>query len=128
LYTDNKTVEACAEWVSAFYSHLAKKPSKHNIGSAWFRHLTLTSGLLDPKPQPVQNRKERGWPKARLFISHTKKWSYWRVESAPTRAHVVSREWPHLTRVCQTHDSIPVKVPNHSMRQLQPYFCIRQGQ
>jgi len=26
LYTANKTVEACAEWVSAFYSDLAQNP------------------------------------------------------------------------------------------------------
>jgi len=26
LYIANKTVEACAEWVSAFYRHLAQNP------------------------------------------------------------------------------------------------------
>jgi len=35
---------------------------------------------------PLQNLEERGWPQAHLFTSHTKKWSYWRAESAPTPA------------------------------------------
>ena len=43
---------------------------------------------------------------APIYKSH-KKWSYWRVESAPTCAYVVSREWPHITRVIVTHVSIP---------------------
>jgi len=43
---------------------------------------------------------------APIYKSH-KKWSYWRVESAPTRAYVVSRGWPHMTRVTVTHVSIP---------------------
>jgi len=36
--------------------------SNHKEGSACVSHLTLTitSGLLDPKPPPLQNRKERG--------------------------------------------------------------------
>jgi len=36
-----------------------------------------------------------------IYKSH-KKWSYWRVESAPTRAYVVWRGWPHMTRVTVT--------------------------
>jgi len=47
------------------------------VGSAWPEITTFT----------LQNRKERGRPHAHLFTSHTKKWSYWRVESAPTRAY-----------------------------------------
>ena len=84
-------------------------PFNHNVGLAHPCHVTLilSSGQPDPNSLPVQNRKERGSPQAHLFTSHTKTWSCWRVESAPTRAYVVSREWPHLTRVCQTHDSIP---------------------
>jgi len=49
------------------------------------------------------------------ITSHTKTWRYWRVQSAPTSASVVSREWPHLTRVWQTHDSIPGQVRDVSV-------------
>jgi len=40
------------------------KPSNDNVGSAWFRHFTLTSGLLDPKPLPLQNLS-KSWTTAR---------------------------------------------------------------
>jgi len=91
LNTANKTVEACAEWVSAFWrstpiNHnagpvcLLPPHINHNVGSAW---LELVANSLLCKID-----KNRGWPQAYLFTSHTKKWSYWRVESTPTRAYV----------------------------------------
>jgi len=42
-----------------------------------------------------------------LIYKSNKKWSYWRVESAPTRDYVVSRGWPHMNRVIQTRASVP---------------------
>ena len=43
-----------------------------------------------------------------IYKSH-KTWGFWRVESTPTSASVVSCEWPFLTWVWQTRDSIPDK-------------------
>jgi len=58
-----------------FTTTWCKIPSNHNVGSAWKRHLMLiiSSGLPDPNSLPVQNRKNRGWPQAHLFTSHTKR-------------------------------------------------------
>jgi len=43
---------------------------------------------------------------APIYKSH-KICSYCRVEIAPTRAYVVSRGGPHMTRVTVTHVNIP---------------------
>jgi len=56
---------------------------------------------------PLQNLEERRWQQVHLFTSHTKTWSYWRFESAPTCSYVVSCERPHLTWVTITHVSVP---------------------
>jgi len=75
-----------------------KTPSNHNVGSAWKRHLTLTltPGQRDPNSWRTRSfaKSKKVWMTASspIYKSH-KKLSYWRVESAPTRAYVVSRGW-----------------------------------
>ena len=113
LYTANTTVEAYAEWVSALYSHLALKPP---LTITWVKRTFATSNWPYRRVSVTRTRDElapfakskRAWMTAGapIYKSH-KKWSYWSVESAPTRDYAVSRGWPHMTRVTMTHVSIP---------------------
>ena len=91
LYTANTIIEACPEWVSAFYrlcpdkpySGVRRTPPPHTntiVESAW--------------PESWRTRSlaksRRAWMTAIAPItSHTKTWSYRRVQSAPTSAAVV---------------------------------------
>jgi len=70
-------------------------------------HTNTFVGSARPELAPCAKSK-RAWmtASAPIYKSH-KKEATERVESAPTCACVVSHEWPRLTRVWQTHDSIP---------------------
>jgi len=91
LNTANKTIEACAEEFQLFTATWRITPSNHNVGSAWFRHLTQTSGQRDPNSWWTRSfaKSKRAWMSASAptYKSHNK-WSYWRVESTPARAYV----------------------------------------
>jgi len=95
-----------------FTSTWRKTPSNRNVGSAWKRHLTLTSDQRDPNSWRTRSfsKSKKAWMTASspIYKSH-KKSSYWRVGSAPTRAYVVSRGWTHMNRVIQTRVSVPGK-------------------
>jgi len=86
----NKTVEACAEWlIMATTPHTVLRSiqrkvthTNHNVSSAWPKNFTF------PLHCEVEERER---PHAHLSTSHTKKWSYWSVESAPTRAYEIPR-------------------------------------
>jgi len=82
-----------------------------NYGDETILTLTISSGTRDPKSQTflstLQNLKERVRPQAHLSASRTSQWSYWSVESAPTRPYVCNTWSPHLPWVCGTHNSNP---------------------
>jgi len=70
--------------------------------------LILLSGQRDPNSwRPRSFAKSKRARMTASFTSHTKTWSWWKVESSPTTAYTVSRVWPHVTRVTITHLSIP---------------------
>ena len=109
LYTANTTIEACPELVSAFYRLWPHKPYSRVMRTPPPHTNTIVRSVW---PESWRTRSiaksRRAWMTAIAPItSHTKTWSYWRVQSAPTSASVVLRECPHLTRVWQTRDSIP---------------------
>jgi len=90
LYTAKKTGKECAEWlITVTTPHTVLRSTQRNSLT-----LTITSGLRDPKPLPLQNRKEWGRPYAHLKIGCTKKGSCSSVgKSSDTclpRIHVVT--------------------------------------
>jgi len=126
LNTANKTVEACPEWVSAF---IGSTPINHNVGIVCPLppHTNHNVGQRDPNSWRTRSlaKSRRAWMTASaLLTSQTKKWNYWRVESAPTPAYVVSREWPHLTRVIQAHLSIPGSASCYKILDSQTSFTL----
>ena len=90
LYTANTTAEACAEWISLSFSSLQapgalwsiqhKPPhTNHNVGAAW---LEMTTFPLHCKIE--KNKDDR----KRTYLQVTHIWSYWSVESSPTRTYI----------------------------------------
>jgi len=69
---------------------MAMKQSSHQL----YRRVRVTRN--HNLSSSLQNLKERVRPQAHLSASRTKKWSYWSVESAPTRPHVCNTWSPHL--------------------------------
>jgi len=71
---------------------------------------TRSRAGCDPKSQPflytAKSKRASATAGAPISKSH-KKWSYWSVESAPTRPYVCNTWSPHLPWVCGTHNSNP---------------------
>ena len=92
LYTANTTIEACPEWVSAFYRRLCPHKSYSGVMRTPPPHTNTIVGSAWPESWRIRSlaKSRRAWMTAIAPItSHTKTWSYWRVQNAPTSASVV---------------------------------------
>ena len=72
---------------------MAMKQSSHQL----YRRVCVTRN--HNRSSTLQSLKERVRPQAHLSASRTKKWSYWSVESAPTRPYV-EHFAAHLKELC----------------------------
>jgi len=82
LYTANKTVEACVDWVSALYSHLARvvnslsiqrkvTHTNHNVGPAWSE---ITTFPLHCKIEKSEGDRTRTYQQVTQKNSATEAW------------------------------------------------------
>jgi len=59
-YTANTTIEACPEWVAAFYKLWPHKPYS-GVMRTPSPHTNTIVGSVRPELAPLQNLEERGW-------------------------------------------------------------------